>query len=84
MRLWNSLKATTGDTMKYKELKQTEKDKLVELSSKGKCFLNGEPAKIYGGRLAFPIVAQIDGQLRTEFSWTAAQKIMNNDGKFVL
>ena len=81
LKLWVT---TTGDTMKYSELKQTEKDELVELSSKGKCFLNGEPAKIYGRQLDFPIVAQFDGPLEAEFSWTTAQRIMNRDGKFVL
>lgn len=65
--------------MKYKELKQEEKDMLVSKD----CFLNNKPARIYGRLLNFPIVAQIDGPLKVEFAWLTVQRIINDNSKFV-
>ena len=65
--------------MKYRELAQAEKDELVGT----KCFLNDEPAQIYGRLLDFPIVAQINSPLEVEYAWKSVQRIIDGDGKFV-
>ena len=44
--------------------------------------LNGEPARIYGRKLDFPIVSQISGPFHGEFSWEAIKRIIDKGGDF--
>ena len=44
--------------------------------------LNGEPAKIIGRKLSFPIVARIHDSLQAEYTWEAVKHIVSKGGDF--
>lgn len=61
------------ETIRYEE-----KEQLTECTN---ITLNNEPAKIYGKKLDFPIIAS--HTLRAEFSWEAVKHIVSTkQGKF--
>jgi hypothetical protein len=47
------------------------------------CTLNGRPARIVGWQSDFPSVAQINGPLVVEFSWSAINSVMSKNRSFV-
>lgn len=57
---------------------EEEKTQLIEVAN---ITLNNEPARIYGRKLAFPIVAS--HTFRAEFSWEAVNRVVTiRQGKF--
>lgn len=46
------------------------------------CWLDGEPAKIIGGRNKFATVATTDGRQAVEFNWHTVNNIMRRSKEF--
>lgn len=66
-----------------KEMAQKMKDDLILLSAIKHTTLNGKPAFIKGRLSAHPLVAEIDGPLKAEFSWPAVKRTMAKDRAFL-
>ena len=61
---------------------QAQKDEIMLNNLFVNISLNGEPAKIYGRKLDFPFIAQVQGNLKAEFSWAAIERICKAGGDF--
>ena len=46
------------------------------------CTLDGKPARVYGRKLIFAIIAQFDSSLEVEYSWPTVDRIMQAGGQF--
>ena len=46
------------------------------------CFLDGQPAKVVGWKLDWPLVAHLNSPLAVEFSWATVNRIMSGDRHF--
>ena len=65
-----------------KDLTQKQKDDLVLTSYMIGCTLNGQPAKVIGRLMQFPMVVERDGPLAVEYSWQAVARVMAKDRAF--
>jgi len=64
------------------KITQDEKDEIMLNNTFVNITLNGEPAKIYGRKLDFPVIAQIQGKLKSVFSWDSIKRICMAGGDF--
>ena len=64
------------------KITQDEKDEIMLNNTFVNITLNGEPARIYGRKLDFPFIAQVQGNLKAEFSWAAIERICKAGGDF--
>jgi hypothetical protein len=66
-----------------KLLDREQKNELFELSNRFvNMTINGEPALLYGRLLDYPVVAQVNGELKAEYSWEAIKRITEAGGDF--
>lgn len=72
------MEGTNGQTLTH-----NEKQELFDMANLFvNMTLNGEPARLYGRKLEFPIIAQTQGNLKAGFAWPTIKRIVAAGGDF--
>jgi hypothetical protein len=63
-------------------ISQAEKDRIFDMAKFINVTINGEPARVCGRLLDFPVVTS--GLYHAEFSWPAVERVLQAGGDFAL
>lgn len=59
-----------------------KEEAISKWSDDNSCWLDGQPAKVVGWKLDFPLVVQLKGPLSLQWSWASVNRIMSKDRQF--